>query len=63
MITAGMNITDAELTSWVASLIWPFMRVGAMFAADGPQDPPQVYWPIMDIRAIMSIVYPTWYTG
>jgi len=33
MITAAMNITGAELTSWLASVIWPFMRIGAMFAA------------------------------
>ncbi len=33
MITAGMNITGTELTSWLASVIWPFMRIGAMFAA------------------------------
>jgi len=33
MIAAGMNITGTELTSWLASLLWPFMRIGAMFAA------------------------------
>lgn len=33
MITAAMNITGTELTSWLASVIWPFMRIGAMFAA------------------------------
>ena len=33
MMTAAMNITGAELTSWLASLLWPFMRIGAMFAA------------------------------
>jgi flagellar biosynthetic protein FliR len=33
MMTAAMNITGTELTSWLASLLWPFMRIGAMFAA------------------------------
>jgi len=33
MIAAGMSITGTELTSWLASLLWPFMRIGAMFAA------------------------------
>jgi len=33
MITGAMNITGTELTSWLASVIWPFMRIGAMFAA------------------------------
>ena len=33
MTAAAMHITDAELTGWVASLMWPFMRIGAMFAA------------------------------
>lgn len=28
-----MNITGVELTSWLASLMWPFMRIGAMFSA------------------------------
>ena len=28
-----MNFTGAELTSWLATLLWPFMRIGAMFAA------------------------------
>ena len=28
-----MNITGAELISWIATLLWPFMRIGAMFAA------------------------------
>ena len=28
-----MNFTGPELMSWVASLIWPFMRIGAMFTA------------------------------
>ncbi len=28
-----MNFTDAELTTWLATLLWPFMRIGAMFAA------------------------------
>ncbi len=28
-----MNITGAELISWMATLLWPFMRIGAMFAA------------------------------
>ena len=28
-----MNFTGAELISWIASLLWPFMRIGAMFAA------------------------------
>jgi len=33
MITAAMNITGTELTGWLASVLWPFMRIGAMFAA------------------------------
>lgn len=28
-----MHITGAELISWMATLLWPFMRIGAMFAA------------------------------
>jgi flagellar biosynthetic protein FliR len=28
-----VTITIAELTAWLASLLWPFMRIGAMFAA------------------------------
>ena len=28
-----MSITGTELTAWLASLLWPFMRIGAMFAA------------------------------
>ena len=28
-----MNITGAELLSWMSSLLWPFMRIGAMFVA------------------------------
>lgn len=28
-----MNITGVELTSWLASVMWPFMRIGAMFSA------------------------------
>ena len=28
-----MNLTAAEMMTWVSSLMWPFMRVGAMFAA------------------------------
>lgn len=28
-----MNITATELMGWVASLLWPFMRIGAMFIA------------------------------
>lgn len=28
-----MNITGAELMTWIATLLWPFMRIGAMFAA------------------------------
>ncbi len=28
-----MNVTGAELISWMATLLWPFMRIGAMFAA------------------------------
>ena len=28
-----MNFTGVELTSWLATLLWPFMRIGAMFAA------------------------------
>ncbi len=33
MMTAAMSITGTELTGWLASLLWPFMRIGAMFAA------------------------------
>lgn len=28
-----MNFTGVELTSWLASLMWPFIRIGAMFSA------------------------------
>ena len=28
-----MNFTGAELTTGLASILWPFMRIGAMFAA------------------------------
>lgn len=28
-----MNLTGVELTSWLASVMWPFMRIGAMFSA------------------------------
>ena len=28
-----MNITGAELISWLSTLLWPFMRVSAMFIA------------------------------
>jgi len=28
-----MNITGVELTAWLATLMWPFMRIGAMLAA------------------------------
>lgn len=28
-----MNFTGAELISWLATLMWPFMRIGAMFIA------------------------------
>ncbi len=28
-----MNITGAELLSWISSLLWPFMRISAMFVA------------------------------
>lgn len=28
-----MNVTGAELISWMATLLWPFMRVGAMLAS------------------------------
>lgn len=28
-----MNITGAELISWMSSLLWPFMRISAMFVA------------------------------
>lgn len=28
-----MNIMGAELISWMATLLWPFMRIGAMFVA------------------------------
>lgn len=33
MTAAAMHFTGTELTGWLASLLWPFMRVGAMFAA------------------------------
>jgi flagellar biosynthetic protein FliR len=33
MMTAAISITGTELTGWLASLLWPFMRIGAMFAA------------------------------
>jgi flagellar biosynthetic protein FliR len=28
-----MTFTGAELISWLATLLWPFMRIGAMFAS------------------------------
>jgi len=28
-----MNISGLELTSWLGSVLWPFMRIGAMFSA------------------------------
>jgi len=28
-----MNFTGAELMTWVASFMWPFIRIGAMFSA------------------------------
>lgn len=28
-----MNFSGAELTAWLASVMWPFMRIGAMFVA------------------------------
>lgn len=28
-----MRLTTVELTAWVASILWPFMRIGAMFVA------------------------------
>lgn len=28
-----MNITGAELLSWLSALLWPFMRISAMFVA------------------------------
>jgi len=28
-----MSFTGVELTTWLATLLWPFMRIGAMFAA------------------------------
>ena len=28
-----MNITGTEFMTWMATLLWPFMRIGAMFAA------------------------------
>jgi flagellar biosynthetic protein FliR len=28
-----MNITGSELTTWLAGVMWPFMRIGAMFSA------------------------------
>ncbi len=28
-----MHFTGAEITTWLASLLWPFMRISAMFAA------------------------------
>lgn len=33
MITPLINITGVELTTWLAGLFWPFMRIGAMFIA------------------------------
>ncbi len=33
MTAAAMHFTGTELTGWLASLLWPFMRIGAMFAA------------------------------
>ena len=33
MMTAAMSITGTELTGWLASLLWPFMRIGAMLVA------------------------------
>jgi flagellar biosynthetic protein FliR len=33
MMTAAISITGTELTGWLASLLWPFIRIGAMFAA------------------------------
>ena len=33
MTAAAMHFTGTELTGWLASLLWPFMRVGAMFVA------------------------------
>ncbi len=32
-MTAAMSFTGTELTGWLASLLWPFVRIGAMFAA------------------------------
>ncbi len=37
-----MTISGAELMTWVASLMWPFMRIGAMFVAA----------PIMSARSV-----------
>ena len=28
-----MNVSGAELTTWLSSVMWPFMRIGAMFSA------------------------------
>lgn len=28
-----MELTTADITAWLASFIWPFVRIGAMFAA------------------------------
>lgn len=28
-----MNISETEIMTWLASLYWPFMRIGAMFSA------------------------------
>ncbi len=37
-----MNITETEILSWVASFIWPLMRISAMFIA----------MPLFSIRAV-----------
>lgn len=37
-----MNITETEILGWVASFIWPLMRIGAMFVA----------MPLISMRAV-----------
>lgn len=32
-MNAAMHFTGSELTGWLATLLWPFMRIGAMLAA------------------------------
>ncbi len=37
-----ITVTDAEMMKWLASLLWPFMRIGAMFSSA----------PIMSARSV-----------